>query len=372
MLLPSYVFQGYLNIDVRMLFGIVIFTAILALNKRLALHKSELKIVFFILLSGIIGSIFSGRPSQLLMALTLSSSIIIISSQWLNMTSHKSLSNLNFIVYCLILLAISGFIFAFIGGVSESTITLQGGREVYLYLTTYTGSVNGNLIRPAAIFDEPGAFAMFITLSVALNEALRGKTRTSYIMIFGGLITGSFILFLIAIIFIIYKLNLRNSIIIISALILCFFVIENTPLSLATDAFFVHRINELNFNSGFNLGDNRTIQVIDFFEMVNSDMTLRGAEDRMIGPDQSSNPFSIYYGYGIFIWMPYFVLELWLFYATFFYKRHLRFSAFIVFLTLLQRPYLYNLYWQLMIVFILITIYKLQKQKIIQSDTQNL
>jgi hypothetical protein len=306
------------------------------------------------------------------MALSLSASVAIISSQWLNLVSQKLLINLYLFTDFLILLAIFGFIFALNGGVSDSKLTLEGGREIYLYLTTYTNSVNENLIRPAAIFDEPGAFAMFITLSAALNEALRGRTLTSCIMIFGGLITGSFILFLIAIIFILYKINLRNSIIIISAFIFCFFVIENTQLSLATNTFFVQRINELNFNSGFNLGDSRTIQVTNFFEMVNSDITLKGVEDRNIGPDQSSNPFSIYYGYGVFIWMPYFFLELWLFYATFFYKRHLRFSAFILFLTLLQRPYLYNLYWQLMIVFILVTIYKLQKQKITLSDAQNL
>ena len=100
--------------------------------------------------------------------------------------------------------------------------------------------------------------------------------------------------------------------------------------------------------------DSRSGQIDDFFKVVNQDILLKGYKASInnidTDIDQSSNPFNIIFYYGIFAWIPYLFLELWLFYKIFMVKKHLKFSVIILFLILLQRPYLYNLYWTTLII----------------------
>ena len=140
--------------------------------------------------------------------------------------------------------------------------------------------------------------------------------------------------------------------------------VTSERVSILIDNFFLKRLEIVD---GRLKGDNRTHQIEAFFEIVDLEMTLKG--DKASGNiyaehDFSSNPFSIYYGYGIFIWIPYAALEVWLLYCSFFYRPHLRFPALAMFLILLQRPYLYSLYWSIMICIVVVTIYLVQRNTV--------
>ncbi len=102
-------------------------------------------------------------------------------------------------------------------------------------------------------------------------------------------------------------------------------------------------------------------KLMSFFQLVDLDLTLRGAEDRKAARDQSSNPFSIYYTHGVFTWLPYMVIELWLLYCAFFLSPTSSFPCYGYVYNFITTPYVYNLYWGLLIMLVLITIYKLQK-----------
>ncbi len=361
-LLPSYVLQGYFDIDVRILFATLTLISIYLLYQfnKLNISRNILQIIFALLIFGLVGSFFSGKLSQILMVACVSTSLVVISCGWNFLTSKEALKYQIAIAYALVFTSIIGFLYALSGGVISKTLTLQGGREVFLFFTTFTNSVNGSLIRPAGIFDEPGALAMFITLIVSINEAFGRGRMHSYILLLGGLVTGSFILFLITILFFIYKSTVRQLSYLLITLAVLFIVLNDSFFPDIIETFFVSRISAIEFVDGRLSGDSRSVQVYEFLDIVNLDMTLRGVEDRTDSVDQSSNPFSIYYGYGIFVWIPYLILELWLLYASFFYIKKLRFSALIIFLTLLQRPYIYNIYWMLIIILSIFVVYKVQ------------
>jgi len=363
-LMPSYVFQGYFNIDVRNLFVVIALISFFLIfsSKKILINREILNLIFLLLLIGSIGTIFSGKSSQILMVTCLSICVLIISSGWDFFTDKKALYFQILLSYILTSTSIIGFLYAISGGESSQTVVLQGGREVFYYLTTFTNSVVGNLIRPAGIFDEPGALAMFITLVVSLNEMLGGDRKHSYFLLLSGLVTGSFILFLITILFFVYRGNLKYLIYLFLSFVIYIVVLRDSFFTDIIDTFFLSRINVIEFTDGKLFGDSRSVQVYEFFDIVNWDMTLRGVEDRTDSIDQSSNPFSIYYGYGIFVWIPYILLEFWLLYASFFYVKKVRFPALIIFLTLLQRPYIYNLYWCFMITLAVFSIYKIQNK----------
>lgn len=369
LVLPSYILHYYLNVQVNSLLAVLGSVCLL-----IALHENHwsigrgvLMLVLMLCGIGAIGSIFSGALSQLLMAISLSLSLVIASCGWSLISDQRTLNYLLIIGWILVGGAIFAFFYAISGGPPLAQIDLLG-RDSYFYLTTFTNAVNGNLIRAAGIFDEPGALAMFVTLIVALNEAFQKNTKWSAALLFGGLVTGSFALLFIAVAYLFLKGQQKNLLLV--AIIIAGLgglAVFDERVSTLAEEFFLKRIEIVD---GRLSGDNRTHQIESFFKIVDWDITLKGQkasgdDSTYIGYDQSSNPFSIYYRYGIFIWIPYVMLEVWLLYCFFYYQSHLRFSALALFMTLLQRPYIYNLHWGILISVVVVTIYRVQKTAVI-------
>lgn len=365
LILPSVVIQHYLHVESNTLFAVLGSICLL-----LALHENRWQIerrlvltVLLLCLIGLLGTIFSGTASQFLMGITLSLNIVIVSCGWRLIADRGSLRYLTILGLILIAGAFIAVIYALAGGPPLAEFELIGlDRNSYFYLATFTNSVQDNLIRPAGIFDEPGGFAMFLTAVVALNEAFRVNIKWSMAILCLGLITGSFALLVVMIVYLLYKIQQRKEKIYLTAVLVAmvgiFFLSDK--ISTVAEEFFLKRMEIVD---GRIVGDNRSNQVESFFELVDLDITLKGAKALNIDfsdLDQSSNPFSIYFNYGAFMWIPYVILELWLLYCAFSYSRHLRFPAMAMFLTLLQRPYIYSLYWAMMIVLVCISIHSLQ------------
>jgi hypothetical protein len=101
-------------------------------------------------------------------------------------------------------------------------------------------------------------------------------------------------------------------------------------------------------------GDNRSGQVSEFFSLVDYDISRFGAgamakygKAEVLARDQTSNPFTIWYGYGFLMWIPYAVVLVVLAWHIFQRKRPVQITAVLLVLLLLQRPYIYSLYWGL-------------------------
>jgi hypothetical protein len=84
---------------------------------------------------------------------------------------------------------LAGQVYAWLGGAPLLTILNPDGRPAGLYAFTMTNDVSGNLIRPAGIFDEPGALAFYICLAAACRSLLELPRRTTWLLLAGGLPT---------------------------------------------------------------------------------------------------------------------------------------------------------------------------------------
>lgn len=369
LLLPSIVIQYYLSLQINLLFAAVgvllLLTAFYESGGRI--NVSAVRVIIPVLSLGILGSAASGTTSQVLMASALSTCILVGFHGFPILADSRSSNYLTFVCALLVIGALIAVAYAYVGGSPLAEFVFgsssYGDRITYLYLTTFTNAAFFNVIRPAGIFDEPGALAMFVTLIVALNEAFRRNTKWSGILLIAALITGSLFLAIVTVSYLLFKIHKRNIVWAVVALAAAtFFWNTVEPVSELGSRFFLDRLEVAN---GRIVGDNRSHQVEYFLENVDADLTLSGAKttrDLSNDFDQSSNPFSIWYSYGIFVWIPYALLVTWLLYCSIVYSPHLRFPAFALFLTLLQRPYLYSMYWGMMIVALAVVIYRLQRE----------
>lgn len=270
---PSCVLQSYLNMNSAYVYASIIslvviyYTVINRYSIRL-FGLQELILVIWIL--GLIGSFFSGKFSQILFAGCLILNIVFVLYAWQDLIAKKTLMFFYYLVVILLLGAIIGFIYALFGGQPLLTVFEGGpsGRELRLYLTTFTDASIKNIIRPAGIFDEPGAFATFITIFVALNEALRGNQTKSFVVLAMGLVTGSMALFIVAASFLMYKAIYRSLfpvVVFISIIIIS--LQYNDNFRDVWSVFYFDRVNGVEIINGKITGDNRSVQVDEFFSV---------------------------------------------------------------------------------------------------------
>jgi hypothetical protein len=100
-----------------------------------------------------------------------------------------------FVQYLTALLAVlaagslAGQVYAWLGGAPLLTIANPDGRPASLYAFTMTNDVLDNLIRPAGIFDEPGALAFYICITAASRSLLDMPRKATWLLLAGGLPT---------------------------------------------------------------------------------------------------------------------------------------------------------------------------------------
>lgn len=353
--LPSHVVHRYMGLDIKVLYAAYcILVAVYVLAARsFRLSTRTMFLVLATLITGAIGSLLAGVHSQLALALVLVANMLIVSSTWPHFFEHRFLSAL--LLFSSILVA---------GGALSVFYALAGGsplgefqlfeRTVYIFPGTFTSTVTGNLIRPGGLFDEPGAFAMFVALSVALNDVFGVNKRWSFGLLLGSLFIGSFSMIFVLAAYVYFNVSKRYALI--AALTMAAALLSTS----VQEYFEVFYLDRLALENGRLQGDNRTHQVEYFFANLNWETTLVGqkaAGDLFGDYDQSSNPFSIWFAYGLAIWLPFFIFEAWMLYGMVFYGKSVRFACTTVFLLLLQRPYLYSMYIGLFVLFVAAAIY---------------
>ena len=82
----------------------------------------------------------------------------------------------------------------------------------FLFPFTFTNSVSGLFIRPAGLFNEPGALAMYIVLLVVLLEVSKAYSRATPVLLLTGLVTGSLALFIVTLTYYLFSKNKRSTI----------------------------------------------------------------------------------------------------------------------------------------------------------------
>jgi MFS family permease len=357
---PSAVVHGFLGVDEKIIFAALF--PIIFLESLIRGQIAEHRRIFILFLSltilGAFASSVSQSFSQILMALTLAVAIVVGYQLMITLSNYKALRLVTWFTLILLIGGVIGTIYSYFGG--QPLLEVQVGyRTTYLYLTTFSFANTGDFIRPSGIFDEPGALVMYATIVTIFNDILNKNQRLNVaiivLLVFVGSLAGMFV----ALLYLLTSNNMRiyrkSGLQWISLLFLFYifigYVFTSNPLDIVLDTFYTDRLHVVD---GRLVGDNRSNQVEDFFTLVDEEIILRGdnvamkySDDNTV--DMSSNPFSIIFGYGLIISLPYFALLLLLAYTTFQNRFHDSYALLGLLLLLLQRPYIYHMSWSILI-----------------------
>lgn len=357
-LIPSAVVHSLLGVDEKAAFAslspLIIVGAIMA--NRFSAQKSGAVLCFALTTIGIAASIVADSDSQILMGATLSVAIVAGHQLFLTLTKREALKIVSWFTFALLAGGLVGMLYAYF--VKQPLLELRVGyRTTYLYLTTFSFAEIGNFVRPSGIFDEPGALAMYAAMVSMFNDMLRQNRILNIAIVSLLIFTGSLAGLLVVVLYFLASNSERSfrktSLVFIVLSLGGYYIASNAfptnSLTSAIDTFYGERLQIVD---GKLIGDNRSNQVAEFFSLVDEDIILRGQKAATKGyyfEDLTSNPFSITFGYGLIISLPYFALLVWLVVITFRNRFRNSYTSLGLLFLLLQRPYIYHMSWSILI-----------------------
>jgi hypothetical protein len=259
----------------------------------------------------------------------------------------------------LIIFAIIGFLYAFVGKPPIMEGSVQGGRSYYWYLTTGAPKISnllgGNLIRPAGVYNEPGALSYYLCTICFLRVFAKKSDTVTFVLLLLGNITFSAIHAIIFILFVLHlavkykkkKVFSLYAIVVITATIVVYLPIKETM-----DSLLFTRFTKAN-TKGIIEGTNRGLLFNNAMGVIKEDNTVliwgmprdsdglspldREKFKNIDGDRYYDNPLSPILQYGIFVaWLYYFYLSFFLFCGVIDRKHFFIYVA--IFMMLLQRP----------------------------------
>lgn len=372
-LIPSAVAQGIVGLDERTTFGLlvpVVLAVSVGANWPFA-SRIIPPLVFFLTLIGAVASILSQSFSQFLMGTSLAVAAFVGRQVYTTLSIPRVLRLVSWFTLAMLVGGVVGIVYILLGGGPLMSVQV-GYRITHLYLTTFSFAIIGDtIIRPSGIFDEPGAFAMYVALVTMFNDTLRQNQRLTLAMMALMLFTGSLAGLGLFGLYFLSSNAMRESrkkawggASVLAATFLALSVV--VPNNLVTTTFNAFYGDRLQIDNGRLAGDNRSNQVEDFFVLVDGTMLLNGATGATgiyDTEDMSSNPFSITYGYGLVISLPYFILLLWLASTTLRNNFRNSYTSLGLLFLLLQRPYLYHMSWSILILATVWLIYHTSRER---------
>lgn len=239
--------------------------------------------------------------------------------------------------------ALIGFIYAYCGGNPIGKFENIDGRNNYIYLTTFTNARIGTFIRPAGIYDEPGAFGFYIIAVVIMRLHFNKGISGTLLLLLLGTITTSLTYYLcMAILFIpIWKKLNKSQKFITLLMVSLFFIAMFFYFYDLFDELLFQRL-EFDASSGTIKGNSRNGQLEGCIESIKDNGALFG--NYFLGENCirlkygviSECPLSPLALFGVFNSVPYYVFLFVTFSAFILSFRSLHLVAFLLFL---QRPY---------------------------------
>ncbi len=287
---------------------------------------------------------------------------------------------LSLIVIAFICLSFVGFIYAKLGGTALYCFPNEDLRENCLWLTTFTNSASNGFIRPAAIFDEPGALAFINGMLLFMRCRLKLSPSKSFFIAIGTLITFSLAH---AIVLIIYLLtNILNVIKIkkkIRPTTILLFGITGLFIFFLYDKFqdyLLLRLTDLITTDNF--AGNRTSRILSAIEAINLSSIFWGVgpncvltnatcEPHHAGYFIGANPIGPLVKLGLIASFPYYSLLLKVFFRCM--KSQMLWVGLAFMALLMQRPFLFNYSYAFMIIFSANVIFNAKKIRIIHQNT---
>ena len=365
-IMPSAILHSIIGIENKIIFAFLVPPIIIATvwSRRWLRNASEGVTIFLLTMNGLLASLVADSYSQALMGVTLSASLLCGYQLMLTLRTNQALKIASWVAFALLVGGVIGIIYSFLVREPLYEIKVEY-RTSYLYLTTFSIAAIGDFVRPCGIFDEPGAFAMYVAIITMFNDTMRVNRHLNVVLVSLLVFTGSLVGILLIALYFVTSNAMRAvrfaSIAVLFALTVSIgvadYIFPDNPLGKAVDTFYSERFQIVD---GALVGDNRSNQVAEFFELVDANIILRGqkASGRdYYEQDQAANPFSIVFGYGLIISLPYFLLVMWLLTITIRSGFRNSYATLGLFVLLLQRPYIYHLSWSIMIAALVWLIY---------------
>ncbi len=338
--------------------NLIIIVIILVRQKKIKYFKLIFFVIIATITTSIVPAIYHNDFQYLLLSyFFISSLFIVLQCDKIDIIQFVEFST-NFIIILLIG-ALIGFFYAFIGGPPIFTFSNPNGIPNEVFLTTMTNSRWINIIRPSGIYDEPGAFSFFICSIALFRKILNLKPAKTWIILLLGLITFSvahilYLLFHILSEKKLIKINF-SKVIIFFILFIFLLIISFTPVWDAIDMIFLSRFK----NTGVGLfpGDNRSDMffntwnyiydnpsVIYFGKPLNTDFDNIVSEYGNIGANMLMNLLR----WGFFASWQFYLILLFFILNSFKTRTHIVYIGFV--LILFQREFVYVVSYSMMII----------------------
>lgn len=267
--------------------------------------------------------------------------------------------------------AVIGFFYVFIfDGNSLFYIINPDTRENGFYLTTFSNWRVGNIIRPAGIYDEPGALSLVICILAAIRELNGAPKKTTWIILLTGFITLSMAHAIYAILH--FLNDCKKSILNVNyKYILLFFIfISIAIVTGVAEILNVYILGRFNYVDGQFSGDNRSILIANAWEYLNWEVFLFGLDNDCIAIPSNcalklynqfgDNPLGPLILGGITQFFGYYFVILFLFFYS------LRLKSLIIFgvaLLLLQRNEVMSYGYSILIMIFVYSVVRYRDQK---------
>jgi hypothetical protein len=163
--------------------------------------------------------------------------------------------------------ATASFVFAGLGLPPLFTITNPDGQDFYFFSTGFTNSYSDNFIRASAIYDEPGAFSMYICFVAAMRHLLDRDRKTTWLMLMLGFITFSLAHLIYVFCHFLAEQSSRKKIAIWLSLLVFLLFAAVTSISPESNIVLLSRL-ALTEDTNLFAGDNRSFQFLNALSRV--------------------------------------------------------------------------------------------------------
>lgn len=172
------------------------------------------------------------------------------------------------LVLVLLVGALLAFVLARAGFPPILTITNPDGQSYYFFYTSFTNSYEDDFIRAAGIYDEPGAFSMYICFVAALRHLLQRDRRTTWLMLALGFITFSLAHLIYVLFHFLAEQANKKRIVVVFAVLAAGLITIVSSISIESNIVLLRRL-ALTEDSGLVAGDNRSLQLINAWSQIN-------------------------------------------------------------------------------------------------------
>jgi hypothetical protein len=261
----------------------------------------------------------------------------------------------------LLLGAAVSFVLALLGLPPLFAITNPDGQDYYFFYTGFTNTYYDNFIRASAVYDEPGAFSMYICFVAALRHLLQREKRTTWLLLALGFVTFSLAhLVYVMCHFVAEQTSKKRIMFFLGALGVALFALVTT-IALDSNLVLLSRL-ALTEDASFFAGDNRSFQLLNAWDqIVNRPSSVFFGLDQTCVFSQATcqdkfgllgeNPLSPLAFGGLSSELPYYMVVVCFLLSPLFGTQHI--ALFGIGLLFMQRPYVTGFSYALVAVLLL-------------------